>query len=126
MFWTCSEVASNRLCPRLALVCLSQVQAVLDAPLQMRRETDTLRAQSGMAGDNDMEALMLAVAGAWVGDTPSRGLSYDGTALTVNLPGDWTQFQSEQLRTRLQAAGFAVEQADGRMTVRRAPSQRGG
>lgn len=103
-----------------------QVQAVLDAPLQMRRETDTLRAQSGVSGENDMEALMQAVAGAWVGETPSRGLSYDGTALTVNLPGDWGNFQSEQLRARLQSAGFLVEAADGRMTVRRVPSQRGG
>ncbi len=69
---------------------------------------------------------MQAVAGAWVGDTPSRGLSYDGTALTVNLPGDWGNFQSEQVKTRLQSAGFVVEQADARMTIRRTPSQRGG
>jgi general secretion pathway protein L len=101
-----------------------QVQAVLDAPLQMRRETETLRAQSGQAGDNDLEALMQAVAACWVGDLPSRGFNYDGNALTVSLPGEWGSGQAEQVRSRLQAAGYTVEQAEGQLTVRRAPPRR--
>ena len=41
------------------------VRAVLDAPLQMRRETDVLRAAAGRAGDTDLEALLGAAASAW-------------------------------------------------------------
>ena len=41
------------------------VAPVLDAPLQMQRETEALRAAAGQAGDNDLEALMGAVATAW-------------------------------------------------------------
>ena len=39
-----------------------QVRAVLDAPLQMQRETEALRAAAGRAGDDDLEALLGAAA----------------------------------------------------------------
>jgi general secretion pathway protein L len=41
------------------------VRAVLDAPVQMQRETDRLRAAAGRAGDNDLEVLLGAAATAW-------------------------------------------------------------
>jgi general secretion pathway protein L len=97
-----------------------QVQAVLDAPLQMRRETDTLRAQAGQPGENDMDALMQAVAAAWMGDAAVRGMTYDGNALVVILPAEWGPSQADQVRTRLLNAGYTVDQADGQLTVRRA------
>jgi general secretion pathway protein L len=97
-----------------------QVQAVLDAPLQMRRETDTLRAQAGQPGESDMDALMQAVAAAWMGDAAVRGMSYDGSALVVILPAEWGPSQADQVRTRLLNAGYTVEQADGQLTVRHA------
>jgi general secretion pathway protein L len=96
------------------------VQAVLDAPLQMRRETDTLRAQAGQPSENDMDALMQAVAASWMTDAPLRGMSYDGNALVVMLPAEWGPAQSDQVRTRLLNAGYTVDQADGQLTVRRA------
>ncbi len=97
-----------------------QVQAVLDAPLQMRRETDTLRAQAGQPGANDMDALMQAVAAAWIGDAPVRGMSYDGAALIVVLPAEWSPVQADQIRSRLQNADYTVDQAEGQLTIRRA------
>jgi general secretion pathway protein L len=97
-----------------------QVQAVLDAPLQMTRETESLRAQAGQPGTVDLESLMQAVAAAWVGETPSRGMSYDGASLSVVLPAEWGPSQIDEVRTRLQGAGYQVEQAEGQLTVRRA------
>jgi general secretion pathway protein L len=96
-----------------------QVQAVLDAPVQMRRETEALRAQAGQAGDNDLEALMGAVASAWPPERPTAGLQYDGSSLTVMPPANFGPADMDQLRAKLGAAGIQVEVTDGRLTVRR-------
>ena len=42
-----------------------QVRAVLDAPLQMQRETAALRSAAGVPGDEDFETLLAAAAAAW-------------------------------------------------------------
>ena len=42
-----------------------QVRAVLDAPVQMQRETEALRVAAGEPGDGDLEALLAAAAAAW-------------------------------------------------------------
>lgn len=98
-----------------------QVQVILDAPVQMRRETDNLRAVAGKPGENDMESLMQAVAHAWMGEQPSRGVAYDGSSLTVAVPAQWGPSEVEQLRSRLQASGYSAESpAQGQLTVRRA------
>jgi general secretion pathway protein L len=98
-----------------------QVTVVLDAAAQMQRETETLRAQAGQAGDNDLEALMGAVASAWPPEQPTAGLQYDGSALTLMPPASWGSAELDQFRSKLGAAGVQVESADGRLTVRRAP-----
>jgi general secretion pathway protein L len=98
-----------------------QLQVILDAPVQMKRETESLRAASGQPGENDMEALMMAAANAWVGTTPAKGMNYDGSALTLAPPADWGPPQVEQFSSTLKASGFSVEQgADGQVTLRRA------
>lgn len=97
-----------------------QVQAVLDAPAQMRRETEALRATAGQAGGNDLEALMAAVASAWPRDQPTAGLQYDGNSLTVMPPASWGPAELDEFRRKLGSAGVQVESADGRLTVRRA------
>ncbi len=96
-----------------------QVQAVLDAPLQMQRETDMLRAAAGQPGDNDLEALMGAVASAWPVDRPTGGLQYDGSSLSLMPPAGWGQTELDGLRDRLAAAGLRVELSDGRIVVNR-------
>jgi general secretion pathway protein L len=98
-----------------------QIQVVLDPPAQMLRETEALRAQAGQAADNDLEALMAAVASSWPPEQPTAGLQYDGSALTVMPPASWGPSDFDQLRSKLGATGVQVEQADGRLTIRRAP-----
>lgn len=98
-----------------------QVVAVLDAQVQMQKETEALRAQAGQPGDNDLEALMGAVALAWPLEQPVAALQYDGSTLVLTPPRGWGPGQIEDLRGRLGSAGLALELADGRLTVRRAP-----
>lgn len=99
-----------------------QVQVVLDAPVQMQRETEALRAVAGATGDNDLEALMGLVAMAWPPERPTASLQYDGTALTLMPPAGWGPDDLTQFRARMSASGVQVEpMTDGRLQVRRAP-----
>ena len=101
------------------------VRTVLDAPVQMERETDRLRAAAGRAGDADLEALLAAAAGAWPdGLGPVQTLRFETGRLTVAAPG-WGEQQLAQFRERLRAAGYAAESAEGRVTVSRASTARG-
>jgi general secretion pathway protein L len=103
-----------------------QVQAVLDAPVQMARETDRLRAAAGRAGDSDLEALLGAAAAAWPdGLGPVQSLRFEPGRLTVAAPG-WGDAQLAQFRERLRAAGYAAELSDGRITVSRQDNGRAG
>ncbi len=107
-----------------AMVALLQathpgVRAVLDAPVQMERETDRLRAAAGRAGDSDLEALLAAAAAAWPdGQGPVQTLRFESGRLTVAAPG-WGEPQLAQFRERLRAVGYAAEAAEGRVTVSR-------
>jgi general secretion pathway protein L len=68
------------------------VRAVLDAPLQMRRETEVLRAAAGRAGSSDLEALLGAAASAWPqGQGPVQTLRFEPGRLTCH-PG-WSEQQ---------------------------------
>jgi|CXWL01.1.fsa_nt_gi general secretion pathway protein L len=96
------------------------VRAVLDAPLQMQRETDRLRAAAGRVGDADLEALLVAAAAAWPdGQGPVQTLRFEPGRLTLAAPG-WAEPQVQQFRERLKSAGFNADFAEGRITVARA------
>ncbi len=97
-----------------------QVVAVLDAQVQMQKETEALRAQAGQPADNDLEALMAAVAAAWPNDQAAAGLQYDGNSLVLQPPPNWGPAELAQLRSKLSASGLQIEFGDGRLTVRRA------
>jgi general secretion pathway protein L len=99
-----------------------QVRSVLDAPLQMQRETDTLRAAAGKPGDNDLEPMLQAAASAWPGDRPPvDNLRYEPGKLTLSAAG-WDPAQIEQFRNQLRPSGWQVEAVDGRVTISRLPS----
>lgn len=104
-----------------------QVRAVLDAPIQMRRENEALRSAAGRAGDGDLEPLLAAAASAWPENLPVQSLRYEGQQLTLAAPGLQAN-QAEQMRTQLAATGWSVEAADGRIVLRRAtaPGAAGG
>ena len=92
--------------------------AVLDAPVQMRRENEALRAAAGKAGDDDLEPLLQAAASAWPPNTPVQAFQYDSGSLTLAVPG-WAPPQIEQFRSVLMAAGWHVEVAESRIVVSR-------
>ncbi len=96
------------------------VRAVLDAPLQMKRETDVLRTAAGRAGDSDLEALLGAAASAWPdAQGPVQTLRFEPGRLTFAATG-WSEQQMAQFRDRLRPGGWSVESAEGRITLSRA------
>jgi general secretion pathway protein L len=97
-----------------------KLRTVLDAPLQMRRETEVLRAAAGRAGDSDLEELLGAAASAWPeGIGPVQTLRFEPGRLTLAAVG-WSEPQGEQFRDRLRPGGWAVDSADGRLMLSRA------
>lgn len=99
------------------------VKVVLDAPVQMLRETERLRAAAGRAGEGDLEALLGAAAQAWPdGLGPAQNLRFEPGSLTLAAPG-WGQPQVQQFRDRLRAAGYGAEFAEGRVVVARAANR---
>lgn len=99
------------------------VRAVLDAPLQMERETERLRALAGRTGDGDLEALLGAAATAWPdGVAPVPMLRFEPGRLVLSTP-PWGEAQGVQFRDRLRSAGYAAEQSEGRITVTRSPGR---
>lgn len=101
-----------------------QVRAVLDAPIQMQRETDLLRASAGRPGDQDLETLLAAAATAWPGDRgPLEALSFETGRLLISAHG-WSEAQIQTFKKQLQSEGWQLELNDGRMSLSR--SSQGG
>lgn len=113
-------LAKRQAMAELLLATHPGVRTVLDAPLQMQRETERLRGAAGRIGDADLETLLGVAAAAWPdGQGPVQTLRYEAGRLTVAAPG-WAEAQQGQFRERLRGAGFAAEFAEGRLTVTRA------
>lgn len=101
-----------------------QVRAVLDAPLQMQRETEALRAAAGRPGEGDFEVLLGAVSAAWPdGLPPVQTLRFEPGKLALAAPGV-AAAQLPALRERLRAAGLDADAADGRVQITRAGAAR--
>lgn len=101
-----------------------KVRVVLDAPAQMQRETDALRAAAGRAGEQDLEALLGAAASAWPEDQgPAQALRFEPGKLTLTAPG-WSEAQLAQFRERLRPGGWLVESSEGRLALTRASGGR--
>ena len=99
------------------------VRVVLDAPVQMQRETDRLRAAAGRAGAADLEALLAAAAAAWPdGAGPTQTLRFEAGSLTLSAPG-WAEPQVQQFRERIRGGGYGADFAEGRVVVTRAGSK---
>jgi len=96
-----------------------QVRAVLDAPVQMQRETDALRVAAGRAGDADLEPMLAATALAWPTDRPAvESLRFEPGRLTLAAVG-WGNQEIEQFRNRLLPTGWQVDNVEGRLIVSR-------
>lgn len=95
-----------------------QVPVILNPAIQMRRETEALRAASGEAGPSDMEFLMRAVTSAWTGDQPAKALVYDGESLDVSVPDIWSEADMAACMSHLEQAGLRVERTERQLRVR--------
>lgn len=96
-----------------------QVRVVLDAPLQMQRETAALRAASGRVGEEDLESALAAAASAWPeGRGPATALQFAPGRLTLAVEG-WREADVAALRSRLRPSGWQVDAAGGRLTLTR-------
>lgn len=119
--WQQRQAIDSRRAAMISLLRSSfpQVQAVLDAPVQMQRETDALRAAAGRSGDSDLEPLLRAAASAWPENRPAvESLRYEPGRLTLSANG-WGNEEIEAFRSRLLPGGWNVESADGRLTLSR-------
>ena len=97
-----------------------QVTPIVDAPVQMRRATDALRAAAGRVGDADFEAALAAAALAWPGgQAPVQSMQFAAGKLTL-VVGVWSSEQIERFRASLRSSGWSVEAADGRLVLARA------
>ncbi|MDP2005900.1 MAG: type II secretion system protein GspL [Rubrivivax sp.] len=96
------------------------VRVVLDAPLQMQRENERLRAAAGRPGDADLEALWGAAAAAWPdGQGPVQSLRFESGRLTLTVPG-FGEPQLTQFRERLKGSAFTAELTEGKLIFGRA------
>ena len=99
-----------------------QVRAVLDAPLQMRREAVALRAAAGQPDDGDLEPLLAQAAAAWPPERPPvESLRFEPGRLTLAAAG-WDAAQIERFRGQLRTAGVQVDSVDGRLVLSAAES----
>ena len=96
-----------------------QVRTVLDAPVQMQKETDLLRTAAGRSGDGDIETLLGAIASAWPdGQPPLANLKFDNGRLSFTTSG-WPEPQMSQFRGQLAAAGWDLASNNGVVTLSR-------
>ena len=93
------------------------VRAIIDAPAQMQRESERLRAAAGRTGEADLETLLGAAAAAWPeGQGPVQTIRFESGRLTLAAPG-WAEAQLTPFRERLRPAGYAAELEQGRVTL---------
>jgi general secretion pathway protein L len=96
-----------------------QVRTVLDAPAQMRRETELLRAAAGKSGDSDLETLLGVAASAWPeGQPPLQTLKFENGRLSFVTTG-WNETQVSQFRAQLGGADWTVTQDGSTLTLTR-------
>lgn len=96
-----------------------KVRAIVDAPLQMQRELESLRAESGQTGPQDFEPLLAALGAAWPEDrAPVEALNFEPGQISLPSAG-WSEDQIERLRQRLASEQWSLAQEQGRMIVRR-------
>lgn len=118
------EVAARRQAVTATLTAaFPQVRAILDAPVQMQKQMDLLRASAGSVGAQDLEALLGAAATAWPADRPpAEALAFEPGRLTVSAQG-WSPQQVDNFRSQLQSDGWQLDASEGRLTLTRAGAQ---
>ena len=101
-----------------------QIGTIVDAPLQMRRATDNLRAAAGRVGDADLESALAIATQAWPeGQAPVQSLRFESGKLTL-VAGNWNAQQIERFRSHLRSAGWSADFTEGRVVLSRSDLSR--
>ncbi len=96
------------------------VRGGLDVPLEMQRETDSLRTAAGKPGDADLEPMLQAAAAAWPSDRPPVDqLKYEPGRLTLKADG-WSPEQIDNFNSQVRPAGWRVDVNEGLLVLSRA------
>lgn len=96
-----------------------QLRTVLDAPVQMERETQALRAAAGRSDDTDLETLLGAAAAVWPENlAPLSTLRFESGRLSFGA-SDWSDEQIAQFRAQLFHDGWEVTSNNGVLTISR-------
>jgi general secretion pathway protein L len=86
-----------------------KVRAIINAPVQMAKELDTLRANAGRSGEADLETLLHAADLAWPpGREPAQSLQFEPGKLSLNAPG-WAPAELQALRAKLWPLGLDAQ-----------------
>ncbi len=94
-----------------------QVQVVVDAPLQMERQVQTLLAHSGAVSAHDFEAMAKALGAVLPPDTVPAALDFaPGELRAAGLAPDPQMLATA--RAALSSQGYSVEQAGGTLVIR--------
>ena len=126
--WHLRSGIEERRAAQVALLQTSfpQVRAVLDAPLQMRREVALLRAAAGKPDESDFEPLLQAAASVWPADLAAvESVRFEPGRLTLAATS-WNAGQIEQFRAQLRPLGLQAESVEGRLVLSRAVRAGGG
>ncbi len=119
--WHLQSAIGERRAAQVALLqtTFPQVRAVLDAPLQMRREVRSLRAAAGKPDESDLETMLQTAAAVWpVNLSTVESIRFEPGRLTLGV-SSWNAAQIEQFRAQLRPQGLQVETADGRLVLSR-------
>lgn len=104
-----SVQARRRAMVQLLQTTHPQVRAVLDAPVQMQRETEALRTAAGKPGAVDLEPLLAGAAQGWPeGQPPLQSLRFEPGRLTIGTAA-WTDPQRAAFTDRLRGMGVRAE-----------------
>jgi general secretion pathway protein L len=120
--WQQQRALAERKQAMLALLRTThpQVRAVLDAPLQMARETERLRAAAGQPGDTDLETLLGVAAAAWpVDEPPTESLQFEPGRLVLGID-EWDAQRLAEFREQIAPAGWQATSSGRQLTLTRA------
>jgi general secretion pathway protein L len=117
--WTAEQAIDERRKAQAQLLQQAhpQVRSIVNAPLQMERETDLLRALAGKPGGGDLETLLALASGAWPeSQGPMQSMRFFTGQLSL-ATNPWTPEELRQFTERLKPTGWTVSSQNGRITL---------
>ena len=95
-----------------------KLKVIVDAPLQMRRELTALRQATGAPSEQDLEAMLSALATAAPPATSPVAIEFVGQEMRVGMAAPLPGPEAQQLTAGLQARGLAVRTDGNTLVIR--------